>query len=242
MNKISRLNSLVEALKPSPSRVSKIFILKDARNKKIAEIIRLAKARRVPFLFVPKNKLDRLDSSHQGAVAYVSPKEFSSLGEILSSSDVPLLVLLDGIEDPQNLGAILRIAEGAGVDGIILPERRSAGLTETVASISVGALEYVKVARVKNLARTMDELRRKDIWLVGAEGGQGEPWHEFDYSLPVGLVFGSEGKGLRPLIKRKCDKILSIPLFGKISSLNVSSAAAVFLFEVVRQRNIKKSE
>jgi 23S rRNA (guanosine2251-2'-O)-methyltransferase len=236
------LNTLVEALKPSPSRVCKIFILKDAKNKKIAEIIQLAKARQVPFLFVPKEKLERLDRGHQGAVAYVSPKEFFSLEEILSSSDVPLLVLLDGIEDPQNLGAIIRIAEGAGVDGIILPERRSAGLTETVASISVGALEYVKVARVKNLARTMDDLRRRDIWLVGAEGDQSESWYEFDYSLPVGLVFGSEGKGLRPLIKKKCDKILSIPLFGQIASLNVSAAAAVFLFEVVRQRNIKKNE
>lgn len=242
MNKISRLNTLIEALKPSPSRVSKIFILKDAKNKKIAEIIQLAKARQVPFLFVPKDKLERLDRGHQGAVAYVSPKEFFSLEEILSLSDVPLLVLLDGIEDPQNLGAIIRIAEGAGVDGVVLPERRSAGLTETVASVSVGALEYIKVARVKNMARTMDDLRRGDIWLVGAEGGQSESWHEFDYSLPVGLVFGSEGKGLRPLIKRKCDKILSIPLFGQITSLNVSAAAAVFLFEVIRQRNIKKNE
>jgi 23S rRNA (guanosine2251-2'-O)-methyltransferase len=242
LKKISRLNTLIEALKPSPSRVSKIFILKNAKNKKIAEIIQLARARQVPFLFVPKDKLERLDRGHQGAVAYVSPKEFFSLEEILSLSDVPLLVLLDGIEDPQNLGAIIRIAEGAGVDGVILPERRSAGLTETVASVSVGALEYIKVARVKNLARTMDELRRRDIWLVGAEGGQSESWYEFDYSLPVGLVFGSEGKGLRPLIKRKCDKILSIPLFGQITSLNVSAAAAVFLFEVIRQRNIKKNE
>jgi 23S rRNA (guanosine2251-2'-O)-methyltransferase len=235
------LNTLIEALKPYPSRVSKIFILKDAKNKKIAEIIQLAKARQVPFLFVPREKLERLDRGHQGAVAYVSAKGFFSLEEILSSSDVPLLVLLDGIEDPQNLGAIIRIAEGAGVDGVVLPERRSAGLTETVASVSVGALEYIKVARVKNLARTMDDLRRRDIWLVGAEGGQSESWYEFDYSLPVGLVFGSEGKGLRPLIKRKCDKILSIPLFGQITSLNVSAAAAVFLFEVIRQRN-KKNE
>lgn len=242
MKKISRLNTLIEALKPSPSRVSKIFILKDAKNKKIVEIIQLAKARQVPFLFVPKDKLERLDRGHQGAVAYVSPKGFFSLEEILSLSDVSLLVLLDGIEDPQNLGAIIRIAEGAGVDGVILPERRSAGLTETVASVSVGALEYIKVARVKNLARTMDDLRRRDIWLVGAEGGQSESWYEFDYSLPVGLVFGSEGKGLRPLIKRKCDKILSIPLFGQITSLNVSAAAAIFLFEVIRQRNIKKNE
>ena len=236
------MNTIIEALKPSPSRVCKIFLLKGAKNKKIEEIIQRAKARQVPYIFVSKDKLDRLDRGHQGVVAHVSPKEFFSLEEILSSSDIPLLVLLDGIEDPQNLGAIIRIAEGAGVDGIVLPERRSAGLTETVASVSAGALEYIKVARVKNLARTMDDLRRRDIWLVGAEGGQAESWHEFDYNLPVGLVFGSEGKGLRPLIKRKCDKILSIPLFGQITSLNVSAAVSAFLFEVVRQRSIKKNE
>jgi len=172
----------------------------------------------------------------------VSPKGFSSVEEILSSATVPLVVLLDGIEDPQNLGAIIRTAEGAGVDGIILPERRSAGITEAVASVSAGALEYLKVARVKNLARTMEDLKRRGIWLVGAEGGQDEYWYEFDYCVPLGLVLGSEGKGLRPLIRKSCDKILSIPLPGKMSSLNVSAAAAIFLFEVIRQRKLKKIE
>lgn len=242
MRKISRLNSLIEALKSSPSRVNKIFIQKDSKNSKIAEIVKLAKAGHVPVHFVPKERVGGIDRGHQGAVALVSPKEFSNVDEILSSSDVPLLVLLDGIEDPQNLGAIIRTAEGAGVDGVILPERRSAGLTEAVSSVSAGALEYLRVARVKNLARMIDELKDRGLWLVGAEGGQDEYWHEFDYSVPVGLVLGSEGKGLRPLIRKKCDKILSIPLLGRITSLNVSAAAAVFLFEVVRQRKSKKIE
>lgn len=242
MNKIIRLNSLIEALTSSPPRVNKVFIQKDSKKKKITEIIQLAKIRHIPFHFVPREKLDRLDRNHQGAVAFVSPKGFSSVEEILSSAKVPLVVLLDGIEDPQNLGAVIRTAEGAGADGIILPERRSAGITEAVASVSAGALEYIKVARVKNLARTMEDLKRRGIWLVGAEGGQDEYWYEFDYCVPVGLVLGSEGKGLRPLTKRNCDKILSIPLLGRITSLNVSAAAAIFLFEVIRQRKSKINE
>jgi 23S rRNA (guanosine2251-2'-O)-methyltransferase len=242
LNKIIRLNALLEALKTTPPRVNKIFIQKDSKKKKILEIIQSAKVRHIPFQFVPRERLDKIDHSHQGAVAFVSPKGFSSIEEILSSAKVPLVVLLDGIEDPQNLGAIVRTAEGAGVDGLILPERRSAGITEVVASVSAGALEHLKVARVKNLARAMEDLKRRGLWLVGAEGGQDEYWYEFDFCVPVGLVLGSEGKGLRPLIRKKCDKILSIPLPGKITSLNVSAAAAIFLFEVIRQRKLKKNE
>jgi 23S rRNA (guanosine2251-2'-O)-methyltransferase len=240
MDRISRINPLLEAVRSSPNRINKIFIQKDRRHEKISEIIHLAKASNIPFLFVPKQKLDRLAGGHQGVVALVSPKEFSSLEEILSSAKIPFLVLLDSIEDPQNLGAIIRTAEGAGADGIILEERRSVGLSETVSAVSAGALEHLKVARVKNLARTMDELKEKGIWIVGAEGGGKELWHEFDYTLPVGLVFGSEGKGLRPLIRKKCDKVLSLPLLGRVTSLNVAAAAAIFLYEVLRQRaNIK---
>lgn len=242
MEKITRLNSLIEAVKSYPLRVNKIFIQKSTKKRKIAELIKLAKAKHVPFLFVPKQALDSMNRRHQGAVALVSPKEFSSLDSILSSMKVPFLVLLDGIEDPQNLGAIIRTAEGAGADGVILPERRSAGLSEAVSLVSAGASEYLKVARVKNLARTMDNLRNQGVWLVGAEGGRREYWYEFDYRLPVGLVLGSEGKGLRPLIRRKCDKILSIPLLGSITSLNVSAAAAIFFYEVIRQRRNRKYE
>lgn len=242
MDKISRLNPLLEIVRSSPNRVNKIFIQKGRGQKKIGEIIQLAKANHIPFIFTPKPRLDRLDRSHQGAVAFVSPKEFSSLEAILSSAKAPFLVLLDGIEDPQNLGAIVRSAEGAGADGIILSERRSVGLSEAVSRVSAGALEYLKVARVKNLARTMDELKSRGLWLVGAEGGGRECWYEFDYRLPVGLVLGSEGKGLRPIVRKKCDKILSIPLLGRMTSLNVSAAAAIFLYEVVRQRRQIKAE
>ena len=236
MDKLSRINPILEVLRTSPRRVNKIFIQKERGPHRIGEIIHEAKLRSIPYLFVPKQRLDSLDPHHQGAVALLAAKEFSSLDDILKSPGVPFLVLLDEVEDPQNLGAVIRSAEAAGASGIILPERRSAGLTEVVATVSAGALENVPVARVTNLAQTMDDLKKAGIWLAGAEGGCKDLWYEFDYTLPVALVFGSEGKGLRPLVRKKCDKILSIPLVGKVNSLNVASSASIFLFEVLRQR------
>ena len=236
MDKISRINPLLEILRSSPKRVNKIRLQKEGGRRPVGEIVALAKAGHVPYLFVPKQALDKLSAYHQGVVATLAPKEFSSLESILEEAKNPFLVLLDEVEDPQNLGAILRSAEGAGADGVILPERRSAGLTETAYEVSAGALEHLKVARVPNLAQAMDELKKRGIWLVGAEGGGQGEYYEFDYAQPVGIVFGSEGRGIRPLVRKKCDKILSIPLRGKVNSLNVAAAASVFLFEVVRQR------
>ena len=236
MDKISRINPLLEILRSSPKRVNKILLQKEGGRRPVGEIVALAKAGHIPYLFVPKQALDKLSAYHQGVVATLAPKEFSSLESILEDAKNPFLVLLDEVEDPQNLGAILRSAEGAGADGVILPERRSTGLTEVVYEVSAGALEHLKVARVPNLSQAMDELKKRGIWLVGAEGGGEGEYHEFDYALPVGLVFGSEGRGLRPLVRKKCDKILSIPMRGRVNSLNVAAAAAVFLFEVVRQR------
>lgn len=236
MPKLSRINPILEALTSSPQRISRILVQRDSSQKKIKEILSLARAQRIPLAFVPKKHLDRHDRHHQGVVAMAAPKALSSVADILAGTQCPFLVLLDGIEDPQNLGAIIRTAEGAGVDGIILPERRAAGLTDTVFSVSAGALEYLQVAQVTNLARTMEELRDKGIWLVGAEGGSGKSWYDFDYTLPVALIMGSEGRGLRELVKKKCDIILSLPLLGEMTSLNVAAAAAVFMYEVVRQR------
>jgi 23S rRNA (guanosine2251-2'-O)-methyltransferase len=236
MEKINRLNPLLEVLKSSPDRVNKIFIQKERGPNRIGEIIREARARGIPFLFIPKQKLDQLAPHHQGVLAEISAKKFSSLEEILAVAGRPFLVLLDEVEDPQNLGAIIRSAAGAGVDGVILPERRSAGLTDVVATVSAGALEHVKVARVPNLARAMEDLRERGVWLVGADGAAPGPWYEFDFTLPVAIVLGSEGRGLRPLIRKSCDKLLAIPLAGGVNSLNVASAASVFLFEAVRQR------
>jgi 23S rRNA (guanosine2251-2'-O)-methyltransferase len=236
LDKIGRINPLLEALRSASLRVTKVFIQKDVDKKRIAEIIRLAKSRGVPVVWVPKKRLDLMEKHHQGVMALCSSKAFVSVESILSSSKTPFLLLLDGVEDPQNLGAIIRTAEGAGVDGLILPERRSAGLSEVVSSVSAGALEHLKIARVKNLARLMVSLKAKGLWFVGAEEGSPHHWFDFDYTVPMGLVLGSEGRGLRPLVREKCDKILSLPLLGEVASLNVASAAAIFLYEVVRQR------
>jgi 23S rRNA (guanosine2251-2'-O)-methyltransferase len=235
--KIGRLNPLLEILKSSPGRVEKILVDRGFSRGRLAEALALARKNRVLVQFVPRATLDRLLLHHQGFVASLAAKSYETVEDILARAvERPFLLLLDEVEDPQNLGAILRSAEGAGVDGVIIPERRSVGLTDTVLTVSAGAAEHLCIARVANLARTMDDLKKKGIWLVGAEKeGQGA-WHEFDYTQPVGLVLGSEGKGLRPLVRQTCDRVLSIPQMGRVNSLNVAAAAAVFLFEVVRQR------
>lgn len=241
MSKIVRLNPLLEVVRSDPGRITRVLLQKGCSKKLLQVIILEVRRLGIPYQFVPKKALDRLDAGHQGAVAYLTAKKLQSLEEILESAENPLLLLLDEIEDPQNLGAILRTAEAGGVAGIILPERRSASLTDTVISVSAGAAEYVSVCRVTNLVRTMEWLKARGFWIVGAEGGEKKFWYEFDYTGPVGLVLGSEGKGLRPLVRKSCDVVLSLPLLGKISSLNVASAASVFIFEAVRQR-MKKSE
>ncbi len=236
METVGRLNPIIETLRGASGRVHKVLIQEERGPYRIAEVIRLAKERGIPLHFVPKRKLDLMAPGHQGAVIILAAREFTPVEDILAGSRKPFLVLLDEIEDPQNLGAIIRSAECAGADGIILPEWRSAGVTEAVMQVSAGAAEHLKIARVTNLARTMDELKQKDLWFVGAEGGQKGLWYEFDYTMPVGIVLGSEGRGLRRLVREKCDQVLSIPLLGRVNSLNVAAAAAVFFFEVARQR------
>jgi 23S rRNA (guanosine2251-2'-O)-methyltransferase len=239
MDRINRINPLLEALRSASGRVNKVFVQEEKGHARIGEVVREARARHVPVVFVPSRRLDQVAPGHQGVVAEVSPKGYASVEDILALSPSPFVVILDEIEDPQNLGAIIRSAEGAGADGLILPERRSAGLTETVDTVSAGALEHLPVARVTNLARTMEALKAKGLWLVGAEGSADKPWYSFDYSGPVGIVLGSEGRGLRPLVRKTCDAVLAIPLAGKVGSLNVAAAAAVFFFEVARQRRAK---
>lgn len=237
MDRITRINPLIEILKASPRRVNKIILQKEEGHRPLGTIIGLAKEAHIPYTFLPRQVMDKMAPHHQGVIAVIAPKEFATLEDILKAAgEMPFLILLDEIEDPQNLGAILRSAECAGVDGVVLPERRAAGLTETVLEVSAGALEHLKVARVSNLVQAMERLKQKGIWIVGAEGeGDGSFW-EFDYDQPVAIVLGSEGRGLRPLVRRTCDKVLSIPMRGKVNSLNVASAASVFLFEVARQR------
>lgn len=240
MEKLARLPAIREILRSSPQRINKIFLSKEAPKARFKEIIALSRQADVPIVFVPRQKLDQLSAHHQGIVALIAAKEFVALEDIMPSFGTPFLVFLDEIEDPQNLGAIIRSAEAAGVDGLVLPERHSVGLTAAVYQASAGALEHVKVARVKNLVRALEEVKKQGLWVVGAEAGGQKLWFEFDYTRPVALVFGSEGRGLRSLVRRHCDQILSIPLAGKINSLNVAAAAAIFLFEVRRQRLLAK--
>lgn len=242
MERVQRLNPLLEILRGAPGRVQKIFIQNEKGHAKISEVIRLARSSGIPLVYVPRQRLDAQSPDHQGVLALLAAKEFSSVEDILAAAANPFLVLLDEVEDPQNLGAIIRSAEGAGADGIILPERRSAGMTDAVLSVSAGAAAHIRIARVTNLARTMVELKDRGLWLVGAEGGSRKPWYDFDYSVPTGIVLGSEGRGLRRLVGEKCDELLSIPLFGRVNSLNVAAAAAVFFFEVVRQRSLRRNE
>ena len=237
MDQINRINPLLEILKSSPRRVNKILLQKEEGHRPLGIIVGLAKTNHIPYLFVPKQVLDKASPHHQGVVAHLASKEYISLERILTDAGPsPFLVLLDEIEDPQNLGAILRSAEGAGADGVVIPERRSAGLTETVFEVSAGALEHLRVARVPNLAQAMETLKERGFWLIGAEGEGEGFFYEFDYTQPVAVILGSEGRGLRHLTRKKCDRILTIPMRGKVNSLNVASAASVFFFEVARQR------
>ena len=237
MDQVNRINPVIEILKASPRRVNKLLLQKEEGHRPLGMIVGLAKENHIPYLFLPKQALDKMSPHHQGVVAILSPKEYVTLEDILAAAGpAPFLVLLDEIEDPQNLGAILRSAEGAGADGVVLPERRSAGLTETVFEVSAGALEHLKVARVPNLAQAMEALKKAGFWIVGAESGGDGLFFEFDYTRPVAIVLGSEGSGLRQLTRKKCDRVLSIPMRGKVNSLNVGAAASVFFFEVARQR------
>jgi 23S rRNA (guanosine2251-2'-O)-methyltransferase len=191
-----------------------------------------------------RRDLDELarNANHQGVIAFVAPlnkaNAYVEPETILDSlGEMPLLVLLDGIEDPHNLGAILRTCEGAGVNGVFIPEHRAAGLNETVAKTSAGAMEHVRVARVTNLVPLIEDLKERGLWIVGVEGGTKTVYSNFDFKIPLALVLGSEGRGIRRLVREKCDAVVSIPMRGQLNSLNVSVAAGVVLFEVLRQRD-----
>ena len=201
-----------------------------------------AKARQIPVHIEPAAAFDRLapGGNHQGVIAFVAAKAYDSTEDILElarqKGEPPLLVILDGVEDPHNLGAIIRTAEAAGVHGVFIPERRAAGLTSVVAKTSAGALEHMLVARVVNLSRLMEELKTAGLWIYGVEPSATADFTTVDMTGPTALVFGGEGGGIRRGIAQECDGLVRIPMRGKVESLNVSAAVAVMLFEGVRQR------
>jgi 23S rRNA (guanosine2251-2'-O)-methyltransferase len=193
--------------------------------------------------FLERTELDKLagNAAHQGVVAVTSAKQYNDLEDVINAKrgEYSLVVVLDGVEDPHNLGAILRTADAAGANGIVIPERRAASVTGTVTKVSAGASEHMPIAKVTNIARSIEDLKGHNVWTVGLDERGKQSYYEMDYNMDCALVLGGEGKGLHDLVKRKCDFLVSIPMLGKVPSLNVSVAAAVVLFEIVRQRRVR---
>ena len=233
-------NAVIEAYRAGRP-IDKLFILDCCQDGPILTIKREAKAKQTPVKFVTKERLDQLSETgkHQGVIAYAAAYEYATVEEILDNArqkgEAPFLFLLDNIEDPHNLGAIIRTANLAGAHGVIVPKNRAAGLTAVVAKTSAGALNFTPVARVTNLAKTIEELKKEGIWFVCADMG-GTTMYDLNLKGPIGLVIGNEGEGVGRLVKEKCDMIASIPMKGDIDSLNASVAAGVLAYEIVRQR------
>lgn len=237
---IAGRNPVTEALR-SGRAIESILVAKGERSGSVVAITAKAKKKNIPVKEVDSKKLDFLARgvSHQGVVAQCAVKEYSSVEDILASAEEkgekPFIIVLDRIEDPHNLGAIIRTAECAGAHGVIIPERRSAGLSYTVEKTSAGALEYMPVARVKNISQTIDDLKEKGLWIYGADM-DGEDYRTTSFAESVALVIGNEGKGIAPLVRKQCDVIVSLPMKGRINSLNASVAAGVLMYEISSNR------
>jgi 23S rRNA (guanosine2251-2'-O)-methyltransferase len=231
----------VEAILRSRRRpIERLHVAQGARVTRLEQVLSLAREQAIPLRFEKTFALDRLagSKSHQGVVAICGAKKYATLEELLASKrDPAFFVVLDQVEDPHNLGAVVRTAACAGVDGIVITERRAVGLTATVAKAATGALELVPVVRVTNLVQALEELKRANIWIVGLEAGGEKRWTDVDFRASLALVFGSEGAGVRRLVREHCDWIVSLPLRNEaVTSLNVSVAAGIVMYEVVRQR------
>jgi 23S rRNA (guanosine2251-2'-O)-methyltransferase len=245
MNYIYGINSVAEALKARGRAFAWVGVAKERHDLRLQRVVEECRRQGVPVRFVGRGELDRMagNNAHQGVVAVTSAKQYTDLDDVVTGKrgDYSLVVVLDGVEDPHNLGAILRTADASGADGVVIPERRAAGVTGTVAKSSAGASEHLPVSRVTNIARTLEELKTRNLWIVGLDERGTQPYDSVDYKMDCAIVLGAEGKGLHDLVARKCDFLVSIPMLGKVPSLNVSVAAGVVLYEIVRQRR-KKSE
>ena len=236
-------NAVLEAFR-SGKTIDRLFVLDGSQDGPVRTIVREAKKHDTIVNFVPKERLDSMSETghHQGVMAYAAAYEYAEVEDILKiaeeKGEPPFLFLLDGIEDPHNLGAIIRTANLAGAHGVIIPKRRAVGLTATVARTSAGALNYTPVAKVTNMAATIEDLKKRGIWFVCADMG-GESMYRLNLTGPIGLVIGNEGEGVSRLVKEKCDMIASIPMKGDIDSLNASVATGVLAYEIVRQRLAK---
>lgn len=244
MNVIFGINAVSEALKARGRAFEWVGVAKERDDLRLQKLIQQCRANSVAVRFLPRIELERMarTGSHQGVVAVTSSKAYVDLDDLIAAKrgQHSLIVVLDGVEDPHNLGAILRTADASGADGVVIPERRAAGVTGTVAKSSAGASEHLPVAKVTNISRTVEELKAKGLWIVGLDERGRQNYDEVDYKMDCAVVLGAEGKGLHDLVSRKCDFLVSIPMLGQVPSLNVSVAAGVVLYEVVRQRRQSK--
>ena len=249
-NTIYGLIPVLEALRAGTKQIEQITLAEGARHERLRELLERARDARVPVHRVPRSALDRSlpGVTHQGVVAKTASAKYRDAGELLDAlsaqietENKPLVLGLDAVEDPRNLGAILRTAECAGVDGVFIPERRAVGLTATVAKAAAGALEHIQVARVTNLVQLIEQLKQRNIWVIGAAEDGAQDYTEWDWTVPTALFLGSEGTGLHRLVKERCDTLVRIPTHGRIESLNVSVAAGIILYEALRQRATRRS-
>lgn len=245
MERITGIHGVREALEAG-SAFDRVLIAKGRQDRRVEDIVQLARGRGIAVRFEDRSQLDRLANTkdHQGVVGIVAARAAATLEDIIeaasqSKGQQALIVLLDGVEDPHNLGAVVRTALAAGAHGVIIPERRAAGLTDTVSRASAGALAHLPVAKVTNLVRSMEELKKAGYWLVGLDESGEKSYTEVDYTSPTGIVMGSEGQGLHELTRKRCDFVVSLPTTGPVRSLNVSVATGVVLFEAIRQRHAR---
>lgn len=233
-------NAVIEAYRAGKT-IDKLFVLEHCKEGSMNTVIREAKKHDTIINYVKKERLDQMSETgkHQGVIAYAAAYDYASVDDILEKAEqkgeAPFIIILDDIEDPHNLGAIIRTANLAGAHGVIIPKHRAAGLTATVVKASAGAINYTPVAKVTNISKTIDELKDKGLWFVCADMG-GTTMYDLDLRGPIGLVIGNEGKGVSRLVKEKCDFVASVPMFGDIDSLNASVATGVLAYEIVRQR------
>ena len=243
MNFIYGINAVTESLKARGRSFEWVGVAKERHDLRLQRVVDECRRQGVAVRFVPRPELDRMagNNAHQGVVAVTSGKQYNHLDDVVAAKrgQFSLVVVLDGVEDPHNLGAILRTADAAGADGVVIPERRAAGVTPTVTKASAGASEHLPIAKVTNIGRTLEELKSKNLWIVGLDERAPQNYDSLDYKMDCAIVLGAEGKGLHELVRKKCDFLISIPMLGKVPSLNVSVAAGVMLYEIVRQRQQK---
>lgn len=238
---IAGKNPVLEALR-STRDINKIWIAEGVNKNGIKELLDMASERRIVVQFVPKQKIDNLSSeNHQGVVASVAAYNYAELDDIFKIAEErgedPFIMILDELEDPHNLGSIMRTADAVGAHGIIIPKRRSVSLTAVVAKSSTGAIEYIPTVRVNNLSQTVDELKERGVWIAGTDAKGSQDYRRMDATLPLAVIIGSEGKGMSRILKEKCDFLYNLPMVGHVTSLNASVAASLLMYEVYRKRH-----